>query len=115
MTGGIPLGTVHHRNHGGLMPTITIVRNMRITGLVQGVGFRDALTEEAKRLGLAGWCRNRSDGSVEAVVAGTDQEVRAVIAWAHRGPPNGRVDGVVVTELTSPGPIAGRFEKRETV
>ena len=43
------------------MPTITIVRNMRITGLVQGVGFRDALTEEAKRLGLAGWCRNRSD------------------------------------------------------
>lgn len=93
----------------------TIVRNLRITGRVQGVGFRDALAAEAQRLGVSGWCRNRSDGSVEAVVAGAPQAVEAIIAWAHRGPAQSRVDKITVTELTSPGPIAGRFERRPTL
>ncbi len=97
------------------MVNATIVKNLRISGRVQGVGFRDALAAEAQRLGIAGWCRNRSDGSVEALVAGPDAAINAIIAWAHRGPPAGKVDKVMTTELTSPGPIAGRFERRPTL
>ena len=47
----------------------TPARLLRIRGLVQGVGYRNALLREATRLGLSGWVRNRSDGSVEALVA----------------------------------------------
>ena len=57
--------------------------HLRITGRVQGVGFRDALLREALARGLAGWVRNRRDGSVEAV-----------LQWAQRGPPAARVDHV---------------------
>lgn len=97
------------------MPILTIVKNLRITGRVQGVGFRDSLAAEAKRLGLSGWVRNRSDGSVEAVVAGSDDAVTAIVGWAHRGPPAAKVVSVMVTEMTSAGPIAGRFDKRATL
>lgn len=97
------------------MAAVTIVKNLRITGRVQGVGFRDGLATEAQRLNLSGWCRNRSDGSVEAIVAGAEDAIQAIIAWAHRGPPGGRVDKVTVSDLASPGPIAGRFERRPTL
>ena len=54
-------------------------RNLRVRGLVQGVGFRHALCREARRLGLAGWVRNRHDGSVEAFLQG---DAAAVVKWA---------------------------------
>ncbi|MGE0357487.1 MAG: acylphosphatase [Burkholderiales bacterium] len=73
-------------------------RRLRIHGLVQGVGFRYALEREARRLGLAGWVRNRRDGTVEAVVQGHAPAVEALVAWAHRGPPSARVARVEVTE-----------------
>ena len=47
-----------------------ITRHLRATGLVQGVGFRDAMIIEAIALGIRGWVRNRADGSVEAVLHG---------------------------------------------
>lgn len=64
---------------------------IRITGRVQGVGFRYALRDEAARLGLTGWVRNRHDGSVEALLQGPEQAVEALVAWARRGPPAARV------------------------
>jgi len=64
-----------------------VTRHLLITGRVQGVGFRDALCDEAERLGIAGWVRNRRDGRVEAVVQGAQPAVDAVIAWTRRGPP----------------------------
>ena len=72
-------------------------RRLRIHGVVQGVGFRFALREEALRLGLRGWVRNRRDGTVEAVVAGQPDALDAIIAWSHRGPPAGRVEKVDVS------------------
>ena len=67
---------------------------LRISGRVQGVGYRDALRRQALACGLAGWVRNRLDGSVEAVLQGDARSVEEVIAWAQRGPPAARVDRV---------------------
>jgi acylphosphatase len=69
---------------------------LRITGRVQGVGFRYALQAEAQRLGIAGWVRNRADGSVEALARGAPQALDALAAWARRGPPAARVAEVRV-------------------
>ena len=69
-------------------------RHFSIEGRVQGVGFRWALKAEAIRLGLCGWVRNRSDGSVEALAYGDADAVEALTAWAHQGPPSARVDRV---------------------
>ena len=66
-------------------------RLLRIRGLVQGVGYRNALHLEAIRLGLDGWVRNRSDGSVEALAAGSAPALDQLVAWARRGPPAARV------------------------
>lgn len=82
-----------------------INRRLRIRGLVQGVGFRDALRREALARGCTGWVRNRRDGSVEALVAGEAAAVEAVIAWSRQGPPAARVSGVVVE------PAAGGLDR----
>ena len=70
---------------------MAITLHLRIAGRVQGVGFRDAMRTEALARGVTGWVRNRRDGSVEAVVQGEPAAVDAVVAWARRGPPAGRV------------------------
>ena len=65
--------------------------HLRISGRVQGVGYRDALRIEADSRGIAGWVRNRRDGTVEAVVQGTPRAVEKILAWARHGPPAARV------------------------
>lgn len=82
--------------------TGTIARHLTIRGLVQGVGYRAAAQAEGARLGLAGWVRNRPDGSVEALVAGPHAVVQAFIVWAHAGPPRAKVTGVDVTPADTP-------------
>jgi acylphosphatase len=72
---------------------------LRITGRVQGVGYRASLLDAAIRHGLRGWVRNRLDGSVEALLHGPAADCDAVVAWAHRGPPAARVKAVEVTRL----------------
>ncbi len=71
---------------------------LRIRGRVQGVFYRDSTRREAQRLGLRGWVRNRSDGSVEAVALGPPERIAALIDWCHEGPPLARVAEVAVTE-----------------
>ena len=89
-----------------------ITRHLRIEGHVQHVGFRWSLVERANTLGLAGWVRNRGDGTVEALAIGPTAAVEAFIAWAHRGPSNARVSRVEVFEAALE-PLAG-FEQRPT-
>jgi acylphosphatase len=73
---------------------------LRITGRVQGVGFRDAMRREALHLGVRGWVRNRRDGSVEAVVQGSEEAVDAMLTWTRRGPAAARVADVVAAPAT---------------
>jgi acylphosphatase len=76
------------------MPIMT--KHLRIAGRVQGVGYRAGFAREAQRLGLSGWVRNRLDGTVEALVQGSANELEAIIAWAKQGPGMARVDQVLV-------------------
>lgn len=71
-----------------------------VTGRVQGVSYRASTVDEAVRRGLAGWVRNRPDGSVELEAEGDPARVAELLAWCEQGPPAARVDGVEVTELT---------------
>ena len=80
-------------------------------GRVQGVGFRYGLQREAQRHGLAGWVRNRHDGSVEAVVYGSPEAVDSLIEWARRGPPSARVTDLQVAEHEG---VYSGFELRPT-
>jgi acylphosphatase len=75
-----------------------ITRRLRIHGRVQGVGFRHYMTREARRRGVAGWVRNRLDGTVEAIVQGSLEGVEGVISWARHGPPSAHVTDVEVSE-----------------
>jgi acylphosphatase len=92
-----------------------MTRQIRVSGRVQGVGYRDALCEQAERAGLTGWVRNRSDGTVEAVLQGDAQAVDAVLAWARRGPAAARVSdvaaGAAAPEFDRP---YARFERWPT-
>ncbi|WP_437482341.1 acylphosphatase [Sorangium sp. So ce1014] len=67
-----------------------------VRGRVQGVFFRASTQREAKRLGLTGWVKNRSDGSVEVLAEGEEDELKELIAWANRGPSAARVERVDV-------------------
>lgn len=65
-----------------------------IHGRAQGVFFRDSMRREAQNLGVAGWVRNRSDGTVEAAVHGETAAVDAIVRWAQRGPQHAQVERV---------------------
>jgi acylphosphatase len=69
---------------------------LTITGRVQGVGYRDWAMTTARRLGLSGWVRNRTDGAVEALIVGDDAAVGKMIEACRRGPSLARVDTVDV-------------------
>ncbi|MBI1774987.1 MAG: acylphosphatase [Proteobacteria bacterium] len=86
---------------------------VRIVGRVQGVAYRAWTIEEAQRRGLAGWVRNRRDGSVEALLSGSSDAVDAMVTLCHRGPPAARVTRVAV-EPSSERPLGG-FLQRETL
>ena len=68
-----------------------VTRRLQIRGRVQGVGFRYAMQHEAERRGVRGWVRNRSDGSVEALLQGEAEAVEGLTAWTRQGPTGAKV------------------------
>lgn len=83
-----------------------------IYGVVQGVFFRVATRDTALRLGLAGWVRNRPDGSVQALFQGEAEAVDAAIAWCRRGP-SGAIVRRVETEVVERDDRLSTFSVRK--
>ena len=70
------------------------IRQVTITGRVQGVGYRAWVEHQARARALEGWVRNRRDGSVEALFAGPAEVVSEMVARCRRGPSSARVEAV---------------------
>ncbi len=90
-------------------------RLARIRGRVQGVGFRDACVRHARALGVTGWVRNRSDGSVEALLQGSANQIAHMCDWLRTGVPGARVDGLDVQDMQRPFDRFDQFECHPTV
>lgn len=89
-----------------------IARHLTITGKVQGVWYRAWTVETARSLGLVGWVRNRTDGSVEAVVEGDESAVDQFLALAQHGPAAARVERIDMQDVALSDHLA--FEQRST-
>ena len=73
-----------------------------VRGRVQGVWYRGAARDEARRLGLVGWARNRADGSVEILAQGPASAIDRFVEWCREGPPLARVRSVDRTAESVP-------------
>jgi acylphosphatase len=84
---------------------------VRISGRVQGVGYRDWTQHTANGLGLSGWVRNLPSGEVEALFCGPKPAVDAMLDACRRGPRHARVERVTIAEAAAE-PASGRFSVR---
>lgn len=84
-----------------------------IEGRVQGVNFRMETTRAAEQIGVGGWVRNRSDGTVEALIEGDADKVDQMIAWCRKGPRPANVSNVELQEEAYKGEFRG-FKVRHT-
>jgi len=96
----------------------TVVR-VTVKGRVQGVGFRAFTEEEALARGVVGWVRNRRNGDVEAIFAGSVEAVEELCTVCRRGPPSARVDALDIqpsdhSALSEEGWVGG-FRQLRTV
>ena len=85
-------------------------RLVRVRGIVQGVGFRDGCMRHARAQGIAGWVRNRRDGSVEALLQGSPQQLAKMCDWLRHGVPGARVNAVELSEVQPPPALAEGFD-----
>ncbi len=85
-------------------------RSVLVHGYVQGVGFRYAVQRAARSRGVAGWVRNRGDGTVEAVFEGEPDAVAAMVRFCEEGPRGAEVEGVEVSDERPEGLVG--FEIR---
>lgn len=84
-----------------------------VHGRVQGVGYRDAAVQSAFEHAVAGWVRNRADGTVEIVAQGSPDGVERFLQWCRRGPPLARVREITLAPATV-DPALDAFEWRAT-
>lgn len=78
-----------------------------VTGRVQGVGFRYFTMQQARRLGLDGWVRNESDGSVRVVAEGSRESLDEFLVRLRNGPSGARVDGINADWSSACGSFSG--------
>jgi len=95
------------------MSEATVSVRLRILGRVQGVWYRGWATDRARDLGLSGWVRNRRDGSVEALLCGSESRVRAMIEQCRDGPPAARVERVIEEPVEER--VGGKFRQLPTL
>ena len=76
---------------------------MVVSGVVQGVFFRDTCRRRAQAEGVSGWVRNRSDGRVEALFEGPPEAVERMVAWCREGPPQASVEHVDISDQVLSG------------
>ena len=74
-----------------------------VSGDVQGVGYRYTMLIVAREAGVSGWVRNRRDGTVEAEVEGTPEQLDEILAWMAEGPPGSRVTDATVADAAPQG------------
>lgn len=82
--------------------------HVRVTGRVQGVGFRAWTRDQAGAIGVTGWVRNEADGAVTAMLVGPEALVAILLRKLHVGPPGAKIVEVIV-EQTDAGPAGGGF------
>jgi acylphosphatase len=87
---------------------------LRVRGRVQGVGYRDACVRRARAVGIRGWVRNRSDGSVEMTLQGSPADVAAMRTWLQTSVPGARVTDLDATQVPAPFPHLSGFDRLPT-
>lgn len=90
-----------------------MTRRIIVRGRVQGVSYRWWTSDEARALGLAGWVRNRRDGSVEIVARGSAEQLDRLAERCRSGPPAARVTEVEVADADEE--VTEGFEQRPTI
>lgn len=95
------------------LPEGQCAERLHIRGRVQGVWFRGWMVDQARRLGLTGWVRNRRDGSVEALLVGSRAAVEAMVEACRSGPPAARVE--TVERAAAEGIAGSGFVQKPTV
>ncbi|MFM0342119.1 acylphosphatase [Paraburkholderia fungorum] len=86
-------------------------RLVGVRGLVQGIGYREACVRRAHALAVTGWVRNRMDGSVDAMLQGSPEQLAAMCAWLSERTSAALVDELQETEAEPPFPRFGIFER----
>jgi len=84
-----------------------------VSGRVQGVCFRMETMKAAVRMDVAGWVKNRPDGTVEGVFEGAAENVDALVNWCKRGPRMASVSEVAVRDVNYTGEFTDFFIRYE--
>jgi acylphosphatase len=84
---------------------------MKISGVVQGVGFRFFTRRLANKMGIKGYVRNMPDGTVEIEAEGSDDQIESFLKELYKGPPSSKVSEIDTEELSGRGRYDG-FEVR---
>ncbi|MHB1198605.1 MAG: acylphosphatase [Polaromonas sp.] len=88
-------------------------RLVRVRGRVQGVGYREACVRRARAMGITGWVRNRSDGSVEVMLQGSTEQLADMCNWL-RGISTALVEEIDISEMQPPLPRFDHFDRLPT-
>lgn len=86
---------------------MTVCYTLRVSGIVQGVGYRYFAVQQASRFGLDGYAKNLSDGAVEVVAEGEEETLKRFAAVLRVGPRMADVDDLQVTIAPAKGVYSG--------